>query len=411
MAEEAPVMPREEKSRRISLIHRAFTPNAPVGGLDVFAGRKEQMERAFAAVFSPGEHAVVYGERGVGKSSLANIIYDVVIEAGESNFIPAKVNCSSGMSFTEIWREVFKQMPITRDGDTFHLDEDVPDDPNSEQIRGLLVQLDNPSIIVIDEFDRVDETTATRMADTIKTLSDRGTDTTLVIVGVAESLDQLIREHESITRNLVQIHMPRMDRTELLETIEKGLAKAEMSMPDEIRIRIAGLSQGLPHYVHVLAKNAALAAVRDGRTNVSDNDYKLAIQEAVRDKGETLGRAYQKATHSPKKNNFPQVLLACAMAAGKSGFFNAKDVREPLRTVMHDDSLDIQAYIRHLGKFCDGSRGPVLKKEGSIRRFQYKFSDPLMQPYVALKGLADGLITDDQLEQAQFSPSEHPQLF
>ena len=60
--------------------------------MDVFAGRREQMDRAFAAVFSPGEHAVIYGERGVGKSSLANIIYDVVVEAGEHNFIPAKVN-------------------------------------------------------------------------------------------------------------------------------------------------------------------------------------------------------------------------------------------------------------------------------------------------------------------------------
>ncbi len=65
---------------------------------------------------------------------------------------------------------------------------------------------------------------------------------------------------------------------------------------------------------------------------------------------------------------------------------------------MQDDGLDIQAYIRHLGKFSDGERGPVLEKEGTIRRFQYKFSDPLMQPYVLLKGLADRLITDEQVD-------------
>jgi Cdc6-like AAA superfamily ATPase len=411
MAEELAGMSREEKFRRISLIHRAFTPNTPINGLDVFAGRTDQIHRVFGAVFSPGEHVVIYGERGVGKTSLANVIYDTVIEAGQHDFIPSRVNCSAGITFNEIWREVFKQLPITREGDTFHLDDRVPDNPNSEEIRGLLIQLDNPSIIVIDEFDRVDESTATQMADAIKTLSDRATEATIVIVGVAESLDQLISEHESITRALVQIQMPRMDTNELLEAIAKGLTKAEMSMPHDLRLRIARLSQGLPHYTHALAKNAALAAVRNGRAEVNQDDYKSAIQEAVKDKIETLGRTYQRATHSPKKNIFPQVLLACAVAADKFGLFSAKDVREPLRYIMNDQTLDIQAYIRHLGKFSEESRGPVLEKVGTIRRFQYKFVDPLVQPYVVLKGLADGVISDQQVRWEHGASTEPLRLF
>lgn len=396
MAEDTPEMLREEKLRRIALIHRSFTPNTPINGLDLFAGRGDQISRVFGAVFSPGEHVVIYGERGVGKSSLANIIYDTVIEAGEANFIPAKVNCSSGITFNEIWREIFKQMPITRDGETYFLDEDVPDTPNSEEIRGLLVRLDNPCIIVIDEFDRVDQQTAIQMADTIKTLSDRATDATLVIVGVAQSLDQLIEEHKSITRSLVQIQMPRMDLSELREAIDKGLTKAEMVMPDMIRDRIARLAQGLPHYVHLLAKNSALAAVNSGRAEVNWYDFNTAVAEGVKDKAETLGKTYQKATHSPRENIFPEVLLACAVAADKAGLFSARDVRKPLREITKDMGIEIQGYIRHLGKFCEQARGPVLEKEGTKRRFQYKFTDPLMQPYVVLKGLAEGLLPSDE---------------
>jgi Cdc6-like AAA superfamily ATPase len=394
MAEE-----RIDRLRRQALIHSAFTPNTPVNRLDLFAGRTSQIERIFGAVFSPGQHAVIFGERGVGKSSLANIIYDVVVGTGQHTFIPARVNCSQGITFDAIWREVFKQLPITREGETYHIDELVASSPNSEEIRGLLEQLDNPSIIVIDEFDRVDATVAALMADTLKTLSDRATETTLVIAGVADSIDQLIEEHESVNRALVQVQMPRMSIEELLETIDKGLTKAAMAMPDSLKSRIASLSQGLPHYTHLLAKLAALAALKNDRLEVNQSDYDAAIGEAVADKTQTLGKSYQKATHSPKKNIFAQVLLACALAADRSGYFSAKNVRDPLRMITNQD-YDIQAYTRHLNQFSQESRGPILKKEGITRRFQYKFIEPLMQPYVVMRGLADRLISEESFRLA-----------
>jgi KAP family P-loop domain. len=323
----------------------------------------------------------------------------VVVGTGQHTFIPARVNCSQGITFDAIWREVFKQLPITREGETYHIDELVASSPNSEEIRGLLEQLDNPSIIVIDEFDRVDATVAALMADTLKTLSDRATETTLVIAGVADSIDQLIEEHESVNRALVQVQMPRMSIEELLETIDKGLTKAAMAMPDSLKSRIASLSQGLPHYTHLLAKLAALAALKNDRLEVNQSDYDAAIGEAVADKTQTLGKSYQKATHSPKKNIFAQVLLACALAADRSGYFSAKNVRDPLRMITNQD-YDIQAYTRHLNQFSQESRGPILKKEGITRRFQYKFIEPLMQPYVVMRGLADRLISEESFRLA-----------
>jgi hypothetical protein len=43
----------------------------------------------------------------------------------------------------------------------------------------------------------------TALADTIKTLSDRATDSTVVLVGVARSIGELVGEHASIVRALV----------------------------------------------------------------------------------------------------------------------------------------------------------------------------------------------------------------
>lgn len=53
---------------------------------------------------------------------------------------------------------------------------------------------------------------------------------------------------------------------------------------------------------------------------------------------------------------------------------------------------DIPSFARHLASFCKSERGSVLKKIGMKRRFRYRFTDPLMQPFVILKGLAGGMI-------------------
>jgi hypothetical protein len=53
-----------------------------------------------------------------------------------------------------------------------------------------------------------------------------------------------------------------------------------------------------------------------------------------------------------------------------------------------------------------GPRGAVLKRSGVKRRFRYRFTDPLMQPFVIMKGLADGVIDPsllDFVEQQQAS--------
>jgi Cdc6-like AAA superfamily ATPase len=94
----------------------------------------------------------------------------------------------------------------------------APDD-----VRYILSRLDKQAIIIIDEIDRIrSQTTKTLLADTIKSLSDHGVKTTLILIGVADSVDQLIKEHRSVERALVQVHMPRMSAEELYGILDKG---------------------------------------------------------------------------------------------------------------------------------------------------------------------------------------------
>jgi hypothetical protein len=249
-----------------------------------------------------------------------------------------------------------------------------------------------PAVIFVDEFDVVqDDDTRRAMAETIKVLSDQGVDVTLTLVGVAESVTELISEHASTERNLIQVPMPRMASKERLQIIERGLQPADMTAAPAAARQISLMSQGLPQFVHLLGQRAALVALADDRTEVTVGDVKVAIDIALQDTHASVSSAYYHAVRSNRETLYPSVLLACALAVPDDrGFFTAKSVAEPLSRIKQT-TYDIPAFGPHLDRLAS-ERGPVLHKDGEKRRFRYRFVNPLMQPYVLMKGLTDGSI-------------------
>jgi hypothetical protein len=67
-------------------------------------------------------------------------------------------------------------------------------------------------------------------------------------------------------------------------------------------------------------------------------------------------------------------------------------------SVVTGKDYDIPAYSRHLYDFCEESRGKILQRQGERKRFRFRFTNPLMEPFVVLKGVADGLISESQIE-------------
>src|ERR1700719_4583607 len=114
----------ERRYRLIARINLSFTPGSPIDSKDLFAGRKRQREKLISTIFQKGEHAILYGERGVGKTSLANTLFDFLVFMGEFKYYRAKVNCADHISFEEIWRSIFKQLVFTpEDGNSTTVDE------------------------------------------------------------------------------------------------------------------------------------------------------------------------------------------------------------------------------------------------------------------------------------------------
>lgn len=385
-------MKQRAKIERIAAVARAFTPGAPVGRLDMLAGRMPQLTDVVSAVSMRGYHVGLYGERGVGKTSLASVLAEYFSDTDVTpTFRSVVVNCSTDDSFATLWRNIFVELDI----------DDVEPPISPEYVRRRLQDLDPPALIVVDELDRLDDDDAlTALADTIKTLSDHAVKSTLVLVGVARSIGELVGEHASIVRALVQIEMPRMTQDELAEILTTGCDHADLAPEQECVDEITSLSEGLPHYTHLLGLHAGQGAVQNDRREVVLEDVRRAIPKAVA--RHTILSDYQAATRSARQDAlFSEVLLACALAPkNRLGFFTSGSIRDALE-VIAGRRIQIPAFSNHLSQFLEPERGAVLQREGSQRRYFYRFSDPIFQPYVVLNGLSEGMITPAQLHDLQ----------
>lgn len=64
---------------RASGVRDVFTPHKPIQSIDLFFGRQKEVQKILEQLGTPGQHALLYGDRGVGKSSLANISTQLLI--------------------------------------------------------------------------------------------------------------------------------------------------------------------------------------------------------------------------------------------------------------------------------------------------------------------------------------------
>ncbi len=387
---------------RLDTLLESFSPSAPIDRRDVFAGRRDQLAALYTVMRQRGQHAVIYGERGVGKTSLAGIAAD---QARQDSFFTAHVICDSGDDFGSIWRKIFEEISVLTDGQLGDAMPYVRDQEHitPNEVRLVLRQLTQsaPVLIFIDEFDQIGSADVKKLfADTIKILSDQAIRATIVPVGVGDSVTDLIDEHASIARALVQVEMPRLPLRERREIIDKGLAAAGMGIAVRAADRIASLSQGLPHYVHRLAQQAGLAAVQRESIKVDVEDVDFAIQIVVTDMHESVAKDYHAATYSTRPETlYEDVLLACACAtADDRGYFPAAAVEAPLTTIKGRE-YKVPAFARHLEAFRSDERRRVLVREGSPKYYRLRFRDPLLQPYVTMRGLRAGKITDADLRR------------
>jgi Cdc6-like AAA superfamily ATPase len=326
----------EADAQRISIqAGQVFQPRTPISTRELFAGRWDQLTAVADAVGQIGLHVVVYGERGVGKTSLANVIRPLLHvfdrppddepEAGLGERLVVKINAHLNDSFGVVWRRAldeisiaeerpvlgFGRAPTERNVYPLPIAWGLPDALRIDDVRRSLSSLPG-AVFIFDEFDRTQTAVGTEFTDLIKALSDFQTPVTIVLVGVADTVDGLIREHASIGRALVQVHMPRMRREELLDILKKAEERLGIHFEAAAARRIVQMSLGLPHYTHLVGLASVRRACARRSALIEVDDVALAMADASKQAEQTLISEYARMrNHSVDEHGRTRLLSTC----------------------------------------------------------------------------------------------------
>lgn len=381
-----------EDNRRISAsrINEAFDPMHPISS-ELFCGRNKQVKQIYEAIMSNQGHVVLFGDRGVGKTSLAQYCGTLVSKRAYNVHY---ISCSAGDSFASIVKMVFSKLGII-----IEKTETTSTGMSIVYVNGTKktqttsrIELDTASevanalrtkegIIVIDEFDtlaKVEE--KGKFAQLMKLLSDDKTNLHLLIVGISHDVEELLGGHASAVRSLTQVFIPRMYDDELYDIIQKGEERTHLIFDDEVKEKIVKMSLGFPYYTHSLAYESAKVAVLEERKTITLNDLEVGKKEAINKIDLSLKTQYKNSI-GINEALLKKQLLYCAAIIGNEGSFSMKQWTEKYQQVFGKkiENVTISSQMQQVI-----NKGSVLLK--NVKKGQYIFTNSLMPSYINILG-------------------------
>lgn len=372
--------------RRRRALRQAFTPMKPQLNARRFIGREAQLARVLEVIGEERGHVVLYAERGRGKTSLANMVADAAEGAGH---MVARFACTAESDFDAMVRGLARDLPgpllpttLHREGVLGSLEAALP--PGRLQPSDVVALAERSMgnlVLMVDEFDRVlDDSTRTRLADTIKYVSDRGAPVSFVLVGVSDSVEELLGRHRSIQRSVVGVPLPLLSDAEVEELVERGSREVGIVFPPAVRGCIAQLARGVPYMVQLLALRTTQAAMKRGAPEVSGRDLRTAIAHAVAEADPRVVALYEEAT-AGQRGPTARALLR-AIASGQQNEFGQFQVK-----VLENGGLRVAGALAAPGLWAPLREAGVVRACRGGGAGSFTFSEATFGHYVLLRAL------------------------
>jgi Cdc6-like AAA superfamily ATPase len=391
-----------EKKIADSGVRNIFTPHQPISEIDLLFGRQAEVQKLVETLNTPGQHVLLYGERGVGKSSLANVVSSLLNVMLDSEVYVKR--CDHSDTFESIMSRplaavgadlTLMQLDSQTDNKvggsikvlsgehaksvtaSYKAHHSLSPSTVAEAVQGL------DALLVVDEADAIGNLEDRRkLAEVIKLLSDAGSKLKVMVVGIAATGDELTAAHPSVQRCLRETKLERMSDSELREIIDTGSQKAGLTFASKVVTSIVQLSAGYPHFTHLIALKCAEQAVAAHRRNIDESHLHEALDLAVKDAEGSLKRDFDNAVRSYGSDMYVKIVISAADIP--SGEFNAATLREAIRhrtgTSISQGALN--NYLKRLVSI-DGSTVLTRKAKGV-----YCFTDPRMASFARMNAMA-----------------------
>jgi uncharacterized protein len=410
--------------RQFELIAKNLSPERPIRSSEFLLGRMPDLENMDRELRHFHAIPFIYGNRGVGKTSLARTAAQMVTIADREHIYVA---CAPGAKMLRILREigeevlklVFKYGNIPQmalKGVDIELSVNpairtsferrtpkLDDFPDANVAIRVLKDLDDmlpeakSTVIVLDELEVLDDNDRTDLAYFIKQIGDREFNLKFILVGIAENVHELIGAHESVPRYLKEISLHPLAPQYLMDIVENAANGVGVKIPKNVLYRIAIIGNGFPHFAHLMGKAILIEAVVARENAVTDAIYRAGVGRAVADSLQELRIAYEAATQRGE-DYFKHLIWALAHS-------DIVDIRidqwlqlyEELTNKMHWPRADEEKLKNAIGNFKNDNHGKIVTntpaRYGSTEtRYRYKrFANPLMRGHVRLQAENEGV--------------------
>lgn len=416
-----------------AVLKAKLSTTTPIRSPEFLRGRERKLEDIRRALVADGRHIFIYGDRGVGKTSLAQT---AAYEHQSADQEPILLACDAGANFYGMARDlvaalmqtdptIAKQTTARKVG--FNLKSLVSGEAQVATERGGIPDMRSINeavsiigfaarryakapVIIIDEFERIRNANDRMLfADFIKQAGDQSIPLKLIFCGVGSSLDDLLGAHHSCYRYLSAVELERLGFDGRLEIIEGARSALGVTVDDPTRYRIAIISDGFPHYVHLLCEKLFWRTFEDERIlmRAEPEHFTFAIEDAVRDIQPHLKKPYEKAIRK-YNDDYEEVLWA--VADDKELSRRSTDIFASYQRIMSlrngRKALDRTRFNQRMNSLKQQPHGQIIKGN---RAGWYEFTENIVRGYVRIRAQEKGieLEVDHQLLARKFGPALH----
>lgn len=404
-------------------LNEVLSASVPIRSVQHLVGRSDELEIIDRALYQSGRHIFIYGDRGVGKSSLGataayqyqssdaqpifvsgsvdetfqSIIANIANQAiGRSKLETVKTTSTKGFE----WRGLaFKQGKEISATDIISEISTVGD--AVELLKQVARIHSKKPIVVIDEFDAImDSVERNKFAGLIKQLGDQSVDLKFIFTGVAHSLDELLGAHQSAFRQLESVQLFRLGWEARREIVDAACASFGIGIDSNVNWRIAIVSDGFPYYVHLIAEKMLWEAFIDSQevTEMSTDHYFLGLRAAISSVTAELKKPYEKAVIH---RDVIYEKVVWATADGENIDRPTKDMYESFKYICRkrneSESIAQAKFGEYVRKLRSASFGQILLPI-SGRPGWFTFKEKMLRGYIRMQAEACGIELNGEKE-------------
>ena len=317
-----------------------LTPSASIKTPERLFGREKNLVAITRALNSDGRQIFVYGDRGVGKTSLA---LTAATLHNHSSTDPIYVVCGKTSTFGDIIQavgnasiDIRSRIESPKSGTTLGFTAPggmgatfapgtaakaaipIPQTINEalDVIRYVCAQRTGRVMIVIDEMERIERAEdREQFAEFIKNIPELDADVRFIFCGIATDINELLESHPSAGRILETIKLDRLNHSHLWRIIEAVAERLGVEVDREVLIRIGQISDGFPHFVHLIGESMfwSMFDAEEVLHEVRRQDLAVGVNGALMRTEAILRNQYDKATKKTKNTeDYEEALWALA---------------------------------------------------------------------------------------------------